>query len=152
MSLLRSQFQTAREAGLGITLHIAETEENTSADTLQLLSFKPDRLGHATFLDDEAKQFVLDNGICIEICLTSNLLCKTVKSLKDHHVLYHFSMNHPVVICTDDTLPFRNSVLGEYALLMAESPLGLGMSEDDVRRVAETSMKSRFPPRREILQ
>ena len=42
---------------------------------MRLLSYKPDRLGHATFLDEEAKQVVLSNKTCIEICLTSNLLC-----------------------------------------------------------------------------
>lgn len=42
---------------------------------MRLLSLRPDRLGHATFLDAEAKQFVRDHNIAIEICLTSNLLC-----------------------------------------------------------------------------
>jgi adenosine deaminase len=41
---------------------------------MALLSFKPHRLGHATFLDEEAKQFVEEHKIPIEICLTSNLL------------------------------------------------------------------------------
>ncbi|KLO11539.1 Metallo-dependent hydrolase [Schizopora paradoxa] len=147
MQLLKSNFDRAREAGLGITLHIAETEKNTSEDTLQLLSFKPDRLGHATFLDDAAKKIVLEQGICIEICLTSNILCKTVKSLQDHHVMYHFRLDHPVAICTDDTLPFRNSMLGEYALLMAEPPHGLGLKESEIKRIAEMGMQNRFPPR-----
>lgn len=51
-----------------------QTLENSLEETLKLLSFKPDRLGHATFLDEEAKKIVLENKICIEICLTSNLL------------------------------------------------------------------------------
>lgn len=45
---------------------------------------------------------------------------------------------------TDDTLPFRNSLLGEYALLMAPSPLGLGLSEPEIERIARMSMQSRF--------
>lgn len=47
---------------------------NTAADTLKLLSFKPDRLGHATFLNEEAKELVLREKIPIELCLSSNLL------------------------------------------------------------------------------
>ncbi|KAG6887750.1 hypothetical protein C0995_013179 [Termitomyces sp. Mi166 len=80
----RTYFKEAKEAGLGVTLHIAEvgmnwggvcgTAYNTSQDTLELLSFSPDRLGHATFLDAEAKKIVAEKNACIEICLSSNLL------------------------------------------------------------------------------
>lgn len=44
-------------------------------ETKELLSCEPERLGHATYLDDEAKEVVLARRTCIEICLTSNLLC-----------------------------------------------------------------------------
>lgn len=93
MELLTGQFAAVRAAGLGITLHIAEvllslnlrdfsfcsdhisqTIENTPEDTLQLLSFEPDRLGHATFLNDEAQAIVIEKQLAIEICLTSNFL------------------------------------------------------------------------------
>ena len=44
-------------------------------ETKELLSCEPERLGHATYLDEEAKEVVLARRTCIEICLTSNLLC-----------------------------------------------------------------------------
>jgi adenosine deaminase len=137
-------FREAKQAGLGVTLHIAETSANTQAETLRLLSVNPDRLGHATFLDEEAKDIVLKNKICLEICLSSNLLCNTVNKLDDHHIRYYLKNNHPIAICTDDPLPFRNSLLGEYALLLAEPPVGLGLSEDEVSRVAKGSLSARF--------
>jgi adenosine deaminase len=92
MERFTNQFAAVRAAGLGITLHIAEvlfclglrdffcskcinqTLENTPEETLKLLSFKPDRLGHATFLNDEAQSLVDKEQIAIEICLTSNFL------------------------------------------------------------------------------
>ena len=92
MEQFASYFRQAKDAGLGVTLHIAEvipflssfnrivviplfqTTANSPSETLQLLSFAPNRLGHATFLDDEAKTIVLRDNICIEICLSSNLL------------------------------------------------------------------------------
>jgi adenosine deaminase len=95
MQQFADYFREAKEAGLGVTLHIAEvilsslpytlgiakllhrpiqTAANSSSETLQLLSFSPDRLGHATFLDNEAKAIVSREKICIEICLSSNLL------------------------------------------------------------------------------
>ena len=104
--LFKKHFQAAKTAGLGVTLHIAEvspktvwddklseslpkTEKNTSEDTLELLSYAPDRLGHATFLDSTTTALVHNQKICIEICLSSNLLCKTVQTLDAHHVRHH---------------------------------------------------------------
>ncbi|KAG2031075.1 hypothetical protein BDR03DRAFT_973485 [Suillus americanus] len=234
----------AKDAGLGLTVHIAESTRNTTEDSLALLSCRPDRLGHATFLSDELKalffadipqpetecsslsecatgttnshtpaalrdpshplhtrfqnlkegyflRFVSDsteseeakvqmpfradaekfseraaikdidemikqaespnnarvNGQykpCMEICLSSNLLCKTVASLDEHHIRYYLKNDHPIVICTDDALPFRTSCLGEYSLLLAQPPLGLGLNRDDVARIAQMGMDSAF--------
>ncbi|KAK6969401.1 Metallo-dependent hydrolase [Favolaschia claudopus] len=150
MGVLAEYLSQAKAAGLGITLHIAETPANTAAETIQLLSYAPDRLGHATFLDAEAKSIVLDKNMCIEICLTSNLLCKTVSSLDAHHIRYYLQNDHPIVICTDDTLPFRTSLMGEYALLLAAPPLGLGLSQDEVKRVAEMGIGATFQSRLNI--
>ncbi|KAJ7060550.1 Metallo-dependent hydrolase [Mycena amicta] len=144
MEILGEYLATAKKAGLGITLHIAETIENPADETLQLLSYSPQRLGHATFLDEAAKTIVRENKMCIEICLSSNILCKTVPRLEDHHIRYYLQHDHPIAICTDDTLPFRTTMDGEYALLLAGPPLGLGLSEDEVRRVAEMGMAARF--------
>ena len=38
-------------------------------------------------------------------------------------------------------------MLGEYALLMAQPPLGLGLTEEEVSRLAEMGMQCRFPTR-----
>ncbi|KAI0697149.1 hypothetical protein BC835DRAFT_1405734 [Cytidiella melzeri] len=145
MKKFERYFKEAREGGLSITVHIAETSDNSSEDTLQLLSYNPDRLGHATFLDAAARQTVFASNAPVEICLSSNLLCKTVQSLDEHHIRHYLRCNHPIAICTDDTLPFRNSLLGEYSLLLAAPPLGLGLSQAEVERIARMSLESRFP-------
>ncbi|EJD49581.1 Metallo-dependent hydrolase [Auricularia subglabra TFB-10046 SS5] len=145
VNMLVKHLARAKEAGLGVTVHIAETSANTEDDTRALLSFKPTRLGHATFLSDEARAFVEEHRIPVEICLTSNLLCKTASTLEDHHIKHWLLRDHPVVICTDDTLPFRTSLAGEYALLLARPPLGLGLSEADVAAIAERGVRARMP-------
>lgn len=115
---------------------IQQTWDNTTAETKTLLSCEPERLGHATFLDEEMREVVLARRTCIEICLTSNLLCviflsslfglfrargppsprrsKTVQQLQDHHIRYYLTRNHPIVICVrlfivdaQRTCPFR---------------------------------------------
>lgn len=81
--------------------------------------------------------------------------------LEDHHIRYYLQHDHPVAICvgvvilyitsipltpvqTDDTLPFRTSLDGEYALLLAAHPVGLGLNEEEVQRIAEMGIKARF--------
>ena len=44
---------------------------------------------------------LVDSEIPLEICLTSNVKCKTAKSYQDHHVKHLLAANHPFVICTD---------------------------------------------------
>lgn len=87
-------------------------------------------------------------------------------TLDDHHIRYYLQHDHPVAVCvryvlyylfswfekifsltfiqTDDTLPFRTSLVGEYALLLAARPLGMGLSEAEVQRIAEMGMAARF--------
>lgn len=45
---------------------------------------------------------------------------------------------------TDDILPFRTSLLAEYALLLAQPPLGLGLTENEVKEIGEMSLRARF--------
>ncbi|KAF8955708.1 hypothetical protein BDZ97DRAFT_1907526 [Flammula alnicola] len=146
MQTFAPYFAEARRVGLGVTMHIAEVGNPSEypEETLQLLSYGPNRLGHATFLNDDAIAIVLEKKMCIEICLSSNLLCKTVSTLEIHHILQYLQCDHPIAICTDDILPFRTSLLAEYALLLAEKPYGLGLSEDQVRRIGKMSLEARF--------
>ncbi|KAG8864887.1 hypothetical protein FRB96_003473 [Tulasnella sp. 330] len=138
-------FKEVRSHGLGLTLHIAEImSADVTPDTDILLSAEPSRLGHATFLTIQQVQMILKNKIPIEICLTSNLLCKTVTNLSDHHIHSYLQAKHPIAICTDDVLVFQTSLTAEYALLLAQPPLGIGLSESQIKEIAESGMRSRF--------
>ncbi len=116
MADFEQHFRRAKEAGLKVTLHIAEVggpragrqdadrramqvAECPAEETLLLLSFKPDRLGHATFLDEAAKKIAHTEEIPIELCLSSNLITKTVPTLDAHHIRYYLGHNHPIAIC-----------------------------------------------------
>ncbi|KAI5992216.1 Metallo-dependent hydrolase [Pisolithus albus] len=143
VATFEKHFKRGKDAGLGVTLHIAEAKASTTAESLALLGWHPERLGHATFLSDEHKASFFGDP-CIEICLTSNFISKTVQSLESHHVRYYLANDHPIAICTDDTLAFRTTLLGEYAQLLANPPLGLGLRREQVRRIAAMSMEARF--------
>jgi adenosine deaminase len=45
---------------------------------------------------------------------------------------------------TDDTLVFRNTLIEEYALLLAGPPIGLGLSRSAISKLAEMSLDARF--------
>jgi hypothetical protein len=61
-----------------------------------------------------------------------------------HKPVHPYGQPEPLDLQTDDILPFRTNLLGEYAMLLAPAPCGLGLSEDEVERVAAMGHKSRF--------
>ncbi|CRK95962.1 CLUMA_CG009405, isoform A [Clunio marinus] len=114
-------FQQARTEGFGITLHCGESETHDDEEVLNMLKFMMpgDRIGHGTFIDEsnlEAWKILLMKQIPIEICLTSNVLCKTVPSYDDHHMGKFLKMNHPIVICTDDYGVFKTNLTNELRI------------------------------------
>lgn len=86
--------------------HTPQTTQNTPAETAQLLSYAPDRLGHATFLDAPTRARVLAARTqCVELCLSSNLLCRTVRALGDHHIRHYLACAHPIAVCVSRSRP-----------------------------------------------
>lgn len=60
VDIFERHFERAREAGLGLTVHIAETTPTAhSIESFALLSWHPDRLGHATFLEEPQREIFL---------------------------------------------------------------------------------------------
>lgn len=78
------------------------------------LSLDPDRLGHATFLTPSAKSTIIAKKLPIEICIGSNVACKTVPSVEEHHVGWALENEVPILICV--SLPYNGVKVN--ALLM----------------------------------
>ncbi|KAH8554667.1 hypothetical protein BGW37DRAFT_480601 [Umbelopsis sp. PMI_123] len=110
---LKSAFLKAQEHGLKVTLHFCEVPENLP-EAPSLLAISPDRLGHATLLDDACRSHIYQHRIPIEVCMTSNVLSKTVATYGDHHVKDLLLAGQPFVICTDDKGVFRADLSDEY--------------------------------------
>ena len=78
----------AKNEGFPITLHIGETPKETLQQQLKELEIiAPRRIGHGVHLHDEAKKYILENRICIEMCLSSALYADMVKDIKYHPAL-----------------------------------------------------------------
>lgn len=64
-----------------------------------MIALKPHRLGHACYLDPELHQLTLQSKIPVEICLTSNVITKSVSGYPNHHFKDFWKAGHPISIC-----------------------------------------------------
>ncbi|XP_015594706.1 adenosine deaminase-like protein isoform X2 [Cephus cinctus] len=94
--------EKSRKAGLKITAHCAEVPNEI--EIMDILNFKPDRLGHCTCIHptlngkEELFQRLIQSNIPIELCLTSNIKCGTVPSYDLHQFKYLYEAGHPICI------------------------------------------------------
>lgn len=83
-SAFREVLQCARNAGLLVTLHAGEKDDEVELD--EMLNFRPDRVGHLVFATDETQRRVGETlNIPVEMNLTSNFLTSNW-TLDDHHL------------------------------------------------------------------
>lgn len=112
--------QARREFGtrFGISLHFAEV--HNEAEARAMLDFRPDRVGHAACMTRDIEKRLIESGICVEVCLTSNLITQSVESLEHHPLVTVLAQaGQSYSICTDDSGIFRTSLSEEFALLGA---------------------------------
>jgi adenosine deaminase len=121
---IREHVEVARDAGLGVTIHVGEEggahgmeEIGEVVETLQ-----PDRIGHGILAanDESLMRTIREADITLEICPTSNLL---TKALADENALREtlrvFSDNGvPFTIATDGPEMMRTHLRDELELLL----------------------------------
>ena len=98
-------FQRAARLGLGTTVHAGEgrppSEIRTAVEQLHA-----QRIGHGTTLLDDPSvlDLVLERGVTIEACLTSNMHVGAIERVEDHPLPRWLEAGVKVCICTDNTL------------------------------------------------
>jgi len=126
--------ETARQAGLGVTIHVGE-EGETGADEIGEVveSLRPDRIGHGILAAarSDLMEALSAAGVVLEICPTSNLLTKalpdegavrdTVRAFVEHGVAF--------TIATDGPEMMRTHLRDEFELLLRIGAL----SEDELQ-------------------
>jgi adenosine deaminase len=74
--------EAAREAGLGVTIHVGEEGGDIGRDEIGQVveALRPDRIGHGILAagDRELMALLREAGVVLEICPTSNLLTKAL--------------------------------------------------------------------------
>lgn len=113
-------FTQARISGLKIALHCAEIPNEYEVE--EMLKYNADRLGHGTCVHpshggtERLWKLFLDSKTPLEVCLTSNVKCKTVESYENHHLQHLLQLQHPFAISTDDKGVFSTTLSKEFEL------------------------------------
>jgi adenosine deaminase len=105
--------ETARAAGLGVTIHVGEEGATGAEEIGEVVEcLRPDRIGHGILAagDPALMRLLADAGIVLEICPTSNLLTKalpdeeavraTFRAFVDHGVAFTIATDGPEMMGT----------------------------------------------------
>jgi adenosine deaminase len=115
--------ETAREAGLGVTIHVGEEGGDMGREEIGEVveHLRPDRIGHGILAaqDPELMAAIRAQGIVLEICPTSNLLTKALPDEDAVHETIRAFVDHdvPFTIATDGPEMMRTHLRDELELL-----------------------------------
>lgn len=104
ISIYREAFKKAKLHGLKLTLHFAEVPSSSTEQELKtLLSYQPERIGHAIHLPEAVERDIITRQICLELCISCNVHAKlTVGGFSDHHFGYWRNKSCPLVLCVSN--------------------------------------------------
>jgi adenosine deaminase len=125
----------ARDAGLGVTIHVGEEGGRWGIEELREVIdvLRPDRIGHGILAarDQPLMAMLRDADITLEVCPTSNLLTRALASEDEVRRVFGAFVEHgvPFTIATDGPEMMRTHLRDEFELLLRIGALGV----DDVR-------------------
>lgn len=139
--LFRKHFTRVRDAGLHVTIHAGEAAGSDSVwDAIRLLG--AERIGHGirAIEDPALVEFLIDRGIGLECCPTSNVQTSTVPNYEAHPLRRFLEMGVLATINTDD--PGISGIDLDYELEEAASAAGL--SPEQVAQARANAAKIAF--------
>lgn len=136
-------FAAARAAGLHSIPHAGESV-GPSEVAAALDALGAERIGHgiAAADDDRLLARLRDEGVTLEICLSSNVATGVVATLAEHPLPRLLEAGVPVVLGSDDPPMFATSLLEEYRRARDE----LGLSSGQLRQLSRHSIEASFAP------
>lgn len=142
-------FERAYALGLNITIHAGEARGAESIrDAIDKLHAR--RIGHGIRLyeDEELLELVKEKQIPLEVCPTSNIHTRTVKSYEEHPARGYFEKGLLVTINTDNRTASNVSLNQEYENVARKWRL----DEQALRQIAINGFKAAFLPEDEKLE
>jgi adenosine deaminase len=136
-SVIRDHVEVARDAGLGVTIHVGEEGGRFGVEEIEevLRELRPDRIGHGILAAREPglMDALRDADVTLEICPTSNLLTKALAGQHEVREVFRAFLDHGVAftIATDGPEMMRTHLRDEFELL-----LRVGALDEDEARAA----------------
>jgi adenosine deaminase len=120
-------FETAREAGLRITIHAGEW--GGAAQVARALAVNPERIAHGPGAADDPDlcRELIARAVTLDLCPTSNYQAGIVPTVAAHPLARLHRLGVPVTLNTDDTTVSDITVSEEYILAIEE--IGLTLPE-----------------------
>ncbi|HZT90650.1 MAG TPA: amidohydrolase family protein [Gaiellaceae bacterium] len=120
---IREHVELARDAGLGVTIHVGEEGEEYGVEEVGEVveSLRPDRIGHGILAQHDADVMAAIRAadVTLEICPTSNLLTKALPDADAVRETFRTFVAHGVsfTIATDGPEMMRTHLRDEFDLL-----------------------------------
>lgn len=116
-------FREVRAQGLGVTVHVGETEASPPSDILEMIEIaNPQRIGHGiqAAFSEETLKVLRERNICLEICPTSNLQTHAVTGMDELREVLHIFVDSkvPITINTDNPYLSHTNLRFEIDLLL----------------------------------
>lgn len=137
-------FRIARDAGLISAPHAGELVGPDSVrGALDALGAQRIAHGVRAVEDPDLVRRLADEGICLDVCPTSNVMLSVVGSLAEHPLKRLIEAGVPCSINGDDPLLFGPGLLEEYVVARDE----LGLSDEQLAYAARCSVEHSGAPR-----
>lgn len=133
-------FKKAKALGLGVTVHAGET--GSWENVLEAIGNGADRIGHGIAVahaPEEVRNYIKKTGVCLEVCISSNVHTGAVADLDSHPVLSMLREGFKVTINTDNRAISNTTQRGEYAVART-----LGVSDSEIEEMEKNAESSSF--------
>lgn len=133
-------FAKVREYGIPMTIHAGEAAGPDSIRTA--LSYGARRIGHgvAAIKDPKLMQILAEEGITLEVCVTSNYQTKVVPSIEAHPLKRLFDAGIHVTVNSDNMTCSKTNIQKETVLLKNV----LGFTDREIETMEAYAWEARF--------
>ncbi|ORY57003.1 uncharacterized protein BCR38DRAFT_402154 [Pseudomassariella vexata] len=144
IELFRDSYVEAKKAGLRLTAHAGEAtgEVKGPLEIRAALSTGVERIGHglAAQYDDELMDVLREQGVPLEINVTSNVLTGCCPSKQEHPLPIYMDKGLLCTLNSDDPAMFGSNCLDEYVLVQET----FGLDLETMRVLAKNSILASF--------
>jgi adenosine deaminase len=132
-----------RDSGLGLTTHYGESGPPAyPREAIEVL--RPSRLGHGLSVawDAQVTELVIERGVTLEMCPTSNWLTHGVGAVNEHPIRRLLHEGVKVTLNTDDPGLMGIDLVHEWEVARDE----LGFTQADFAKVTRNALAASFLP------